>query len=123
MGSHRRTDYRPSMIPFYRADMNFWVLVYRLAWMVVVASGVVAIVCIFLPKTHNYQTLQNRKEALEQGNASMEARIRQFEQNQKRFRSDPEFVERSAREQGMAKPGETIFRFPASNSPTRSVHP
>ena len=103
--------------------MNFWILVYRLAWMVVVASGVVAIVCIFLPKTHNYQTLQNRKETLEQGNEVMEARIRQFEQNQKRFRSDPEFVERSAREQGMAKPGETIFRFPATNAPVRSVRP
>lgn len=103
--------------------MNFWVLVYRLAWMVVIASGVVAIVCIFLPKTHNYQTLQNRKETLEQGNASMEARIRQFEQNQKRFRSDPEFVERSAREQGMAKPGETIFRFPSTNATSRRVRP
>ncbi len=101
--------------------MNFWVMVYRLAWMVVIASGVVAVVCIFLPKTHNYKTLQNRKEALEQGNTSMEARIRQFEQNQKRFRSDPEFVERSAREQGMAKPGETIFRFPATNSTARSA--
>lgn len=103
--------------------MNFWVLVYRLAWMVVVASGVVAVVCVFLPKTHNYQTLQHRKEALEQNNAAMEARIRQFEQNQKRFRTDPEFVERSAREQGMAKPGETIFRFPATNPPIRSLRP
>ncbi len=103
--------------------MNFWVLVYRLAWMVVIASGMVAVVCVFLPKTHNYQTLQNRKEVLVQGNAAMEARIRQFEQNQKRFRSDPEFVERSAREQGMAKPGETIFRFPATNAVMRSVRP
>lgn len=103
--------------------MNFWVLVYRLAWMVVVASGVVAVVCVFLPKTHNYQTLQHRKEALEQNNSAMETRIRQFEQNQRRFRTDPEFVERSAREQGMAKPGETIFRFPTTNAPVRSIKP
>jgi cell division protein FtsB len=103
--------------------MNFWILVYRLAWMVVVASGVVAIVCIFLPKTHNYQTLQNRKEALEQANEATEARIRKLNLNQKRFRSDPEFVERSAREQGMAKPGETIFRFPATNMPSKSIRP
>jgi cell division protein FtsB len=103
--------------------MNFWVLVYRLAWLVVIASSIVAIVCVFLPKTHNYQTLQNRKETLEQGNEAMETRIRQFEQNQKRFRTDAEFVERSAREQGMAKPGETIFRFPSTNATHRSGRP
>ena len=91
--------------------------------MVVIASCVVAIICVFLPKTHNYQNLQSRKEALEQGNAQMESRIRQFEQSQKRFHSDPEFVERSAREQGMVKPGETIFRFPSTNVSTRSVRP
>jgi cell division protein FtsB len=103
--------------------MNLWVLIYRFAWLVVIASCAVAIVCVFLPKTHNYQTLQKRKDALEQGNALMEARERQLEQNQKRFRSDPAFVERVAREQGMAMPGETIFRFPATNPTPRSVSP
>jgi cell division protein FtsB len=103
--------------------MNLWVLIYRFAWLVVIAACAVAIVCVFLPKTHNYQTLQKRKEALEQGNALMEARERQLEQHQKRFRSDPAFVERVAREQGMAMPGETIFRFPATNAAPRGVSP
>ncbi len=103
--------------------MNLWVLIYRFAWIVVIVSCAVAVVCVFLPKTHNYQTLQKRKEALEQANAQMEARQRQLEQNQKRFRTDPAFVERVAREQGMAMPGETIFRFPATNPPPRSAVP
>lgn len=96
--------------------MNFWVLVYRFAWMIVIASCVVAIVCVFLPKTHNYQTLQQRKEGLEQGNAQMESRVHQLQKKQKRFQSDPAFVERVAREQGMAMPGETIFRYPPVNT-------
>ena len=103
--------------------MNLWVLIYRFAWMIVIASCVVAVICVFLPKTHNSQSLQKRKDLLEQGNAQMESRVRQFKQNQKRFRSDPAFVERVAREQGMAMPGETIFRFPATNSLSRSVKP
>jgi cell division protein FtsB len=95
--------------------MNFWILVYRFAWIVVVVSCVIAVVCVFLPKAHSYRELQKRKVALEESNARMEARARQLESNQQRFRSDPDFIERIAREQGRAKPGETIFRFSASN--------
>lgn len=96
--------------------MNFWVALYRFAWIVVIVSCVIAVVCVFLPKAHSYRELQKRKMALEEANARMEARIRQLDLNQQRFRNDPEFVERIAREQGMAKPGETIFRFPATNA-------
>lgn len=91
--------------------------------MVVIAFCVMALVCFFLPKTHNYQTLQKRKAVLEQGNAQIEAKVRQLQQNQKRFQADPAFVERVAREHGMAMPGETIFRFPSTNKMTRSVRP
>ena len=103
--------------------MNFWVLVYRFAWMVVIAFCVMALVCFFLPKTHNYQALQKRKMALEQGNALIESKVRQLQQNQKRFQADPAYVERVAREQGMAMAGETIFRFPSTNTITRSRRP
>jgi cell division protein FtsB len=96
--------------------MNFWVVLYRFAWIVVVISCVIAVVCVFLPKAHSYQELQKRKIALEESNAKAEVRLRQLELNQRRFRSDPDFVERIAREQGRAKPGETIFRFPVTNA-------
>lgn len=105
------------------AAMNFWVLVYRFAWIAIVASCVMALICVFLPKTHNYQTLQKRKAVLEQGNAQIEAKVRQLRQNQRRFQTDPAFVERVAREHGMAMPGETIFKFPPTNTTARSVRP
>lgn len=102
--------------------MNFWVVLYRFAWIVVIISCVIAIVCVFLPKAHNYQELQKRKVAIEESNARMEARVRQLDMNQQRFRSDPEFVERIAREQGMAKPGETIFRIAGTNAPAPATN-
>jgi cell division protein FtsB len=97
--------------------MNFWVVLYRFAWIVVIVSCVIAIVCVFLPKAHNYRDLQKRKMALQESNMRMETRVHQLELNQQRFRNDPDFVERIAREQGMAKPGETIFRFPVTTPP------
>lgn len=78
---------------------------------------VIAIICVFVPRAHNYQDMQRRKRGLEEENSRMEARIRDLNEKQQRFRTDPEFVERIARAKGMAKPGETIFRFPATNSP------
>ncbi len=97
--------------------MNFWVMLYRFAWMVVIICCVIAIICVFVPRAHNYQELQRRKRSLEEGNSRLEARVRDLNDRQQRFRTDPEFVERLAREKGMAKPGETIFRFPATNAP------
>lgn len=95
--------------------MNYWVLLYRVAWVVVGVSIAVAVVCVFLPRANNLQELQKRRAALQQGNARLEDKLRQLEDNEHRFRSDPEFVERTAREQGMARPGETIFRFQGTN--------
>lgn len=106
--------------------MNFWVLVYRFAWIIIFASLVMALICVFIPKTHAYQSLQKRKEMLEQGNNQIEAKVRELRQKQKRFQTDAAVVERVAREHGMAMPGETIFKFTSSttnNLAPRSVHP
>lgn len=103
--------------------MNFWVLLYRIAWIVVVVSLVIGVVCVFLPKCYSYQELKRRKQALEESNTKMEASIRAIEKKQERFRSDPEYVERVAREQGMVKPGETVFRFGVTNAQARSRQP
>jgi len=95
--------------------MNLWVLLYRFAWIVVIVCCVIAVICALVPSAHTNQDLQARKRLLEENNARLESRIRQLDDKQQRFRTDPEFVERIAREQGMAKPGETIFRFASTN--------
>lgn len=95
--------------------MNYWVLLYRVAMIVAIVSVVVALVCLLLPRANHFQDLQRRKLALHETNARLEGRLQQLQENERRFHSDPEFVERIAREQGMAKPGETIFRFQGTN--------
>jgi cell division protein FtsB len=99
--------------------MNFWVLVYRFAWILVIVLCVIAAICVFLPKCHSFQDLQQKKLTLAEGNARLDARVRQLEKDQDRFRTDPEFVERVARQQGMAKPGETIFKFADNTNEVR----
>ncbi len=103
--------------------MSYWVLLYRIAWVVVVVAVVVGVVCIFLPKATSFQELQKRKLALQESNARLEARAQQLDENEHRFRTDPEFVERVAREQGMAKPGETIYRFQGTNIQVQAYRP
>lgn len=100
------------------ASMNFWVMLYRFAWIIVIVCCAIAVICVFVPRAHTHQELQRRKRLLEEGNARLESKIRDLDEKQQRFRSDPEFVERIARRQGMAKPGETIFRFATTNTVT-----
>jgi cell division protein FtsB len=104
--------------------MNFWVLIYRVALIVVSVLVVIGVICVFLPKCHRFQELQRQKIALTEQCARVEARVRQLESNRERFNGESEFVERIAREQGMAKPGETIFKFSeVSNAAGRAVKP
>jgi cell division protein FtsB len=103
--------------------MNYWVLLYRAAWAVVGVAILVGLVCIFLPRARSYQDLQKRKHTLREANARLEERAQQFEENEHRFKTDPEFVERIARGQGMAKPGETIYRFQGTNVQAQAYRP
>jgi cell division protein FtsB len=91
--------------------MNYWVLIYRFAWFLLVVLCVIGMVCIFLPKCQDYQGLQGKKARLEQETRDVEASIKDLQRQQDRLQRDGAFVERTARELGMAKPGETVFKF------------
>lgn len=103
--------------------MNYWVILYRVAWVAVGVAVIVGLVCIFVPQANTDRELQKRKLALEEATARLETRAQQLEENEHRFRTDPEFVERVAREQGMAKPGETIYRFQGTNVQVQAYRP
>ncbi len=91
--------------------MNVWKLVYRFALMLAAVFFVVGMVCLFLPRCRRYHELQQQKRALEKETIVLESRVEELKSRQSRMRDDPAFVERMAREQGMAKPGETVFRL------------
>ena len=90
--------------------MNYWVLIYRCAWVMLVILCVIGLTCIFLPKCRQYQEWQQKKELLQAGTDQLEAAIKKLQQQQEQLQTDPAFVERTARELGMAKPDETIFK-------------
>ena len=90
--------------------MNYWVLIYRCAWVMLIILCVIGLTCIFLPKCRQYQDWQQKKEQLQAGTSQIEAAIKKLQQQQEQLQTDPAFVERTARELGMAKPDETIFK-------------
>ena len=92
--------------------MNFWTVIYRLAWVVFAAAVVVAVSMIFLPKIRQLQDRSRREAKMAQDNRSEEEQVKQLRQRQEHFVNDPKYVERVAREElGKVKPGETIFRY------------
>ena len=118
---------QPIVSAFWRGflftTVNFWAILYKAACIAVAVAVAIAIVCIFLPQSHRFKEMEGRKLVLQESNAKLEARLRDLNEDQRKFRTDPEFVERIAREQGMAKPGETIFRFQGTNAHAVTRHP
>ena len=91
--------------------MNIWVAVYRITWILIAVVCLVAAVCLFLPKYSKYRDLQRQKaEAVEQRHLE-EIKIRRLQLQQERFASDPSFVERTARSEGMVKSNETVCKL------------
>ncbi len=91
--------------------MNGWTTVYRSAWVVLFILFTIGLVCIFLPRCHHLRQLQQRKTELQAENRETEAMTRALQEKQKRFSTDPAYVERVARETGMVKPDEVVFQY------------
>jgi cell division protein FtsB len=71
----------------------------------------IGLICIFLPRCHHLRQLQQRKAELQAENRETEAMTRALQAKQKRFSTDPAYVERVARETGMVKPDEVVFQY------------
>lgn len=92
--------------------MSFWVFLYRLAWILLVVLAILAVASFFLPPIRQYRELRQREAELQQEIQFKEEVIRHLKERQARLQSDPTFVEKIAREEfGLARPGETIYKF------------
>lgn len=100
--------------------MNYWVTIYRFAWGALIVIFIIASICVFLPRYNRIRQLQKKKIELQEENHRVEARIEELRIKQQQFSSDPTFVERTAREIGMIKPDETVFKF--TNEQSRAGH-
>ena len=78
---------------------------------VLILAGVA---CIFGPKFNSLRKMQKDKNELKQANHHLESEIASLRNKQERFTSDPNFVERTAKEMGLLRTNEIVF----INSPT-----
>jgi len=56
--------------------MNFWVIIYRGAWIALIVMLLAAIICAFRPRCVQIHELKNRRAQLEETNRQTEAQIR-----------------------------------------------
>lgn len=110
MAGRHRADPAFRAIPLF--TMNVWLIVHRVSCAVLASVVIVALAGVFMPKIREHEALRKRSDALEEEIRVKSDMTRELRYRQERFRSDPGYVERVAREKlGKAKPGEIIFRF------------
>ena len=96
-----------------RHAVNYWVVIYRFAWGALLVLCAIGLILIFIPKINEMRELRERREAFEKETAATRDAIRERMIKLERFADDAAFVERTAREEGMIKTNEVLFRFPA----------
>lgn len=111
-----RVERAPYSATLFR--MNVWKTIYRISWIVLTALILAGIFCIFGPKFNSLRKMQQDKNELKQENQLLESKIATLRTKQERFSSDPKFVERTAKEMGMIRTNEIVFKFEDSSAKT-----
>lgn len=91
--------------------MSYWKRIYKIAIILLCILAMIAIISIFLPRLNTTRELQLKNVELSEENTRIEEATRELKRKRERFLTDPKFVVRTAREQGMVKSNETVFRF------------
>ena len=100
--------------------MNIWVFIYKTAWTILGVLILLGIGYAFYPPIRHFHELQRKESRLQEQIRTEEETLRHIQKKEERLLNDPRFVEKIAREElGLAKPGETVFKF--VDSPTAST--
>ena len=91
--------------------MNSWATLYKCLWGVSIVLIIVVMISFFIPKYRTLKGYQQKRYALQQENREKETIIRELRRKQELILSDPAFIERTAREAGMVKQDEVVFKF------------
>jgi cell division protein FtsB len=96
--------------------MSIWVLIHRISLALIIAVALVWAWKLFYPQFKQTRELTTKKDAIELDILRDEETLKHLREKQQRLLSDPRFVEKIAREElGLAKPGETVFKFEDKN--------
>ncbi len=97
--------------------MNIWKLIYRISLVIIGVVVLLGVGYAYWKPMKEHQALNARKEQIEQATHKQQEKLDDLKQKQERLQTDPRFVEKMAREDlGLAKPGETIFKFEGDSS-------
>lgn len=91
---------------------KYWNLINRIVLIAIILMAGVGVVLAFTPKVRQMQEYQQTNDSLQQRIEVTVAAEQELKNKQRRFFSDPEFVEKVAHEVGYARNNETIFHFP-----------
>lgn len=91
--------------------MSTWNVISRIVWFALGTLVLIGMGFMFIPLIQLDQEYHRREEQLRHDIQTKQQAIRELQLKQERFESDPAFLERIAHEFGLAKPGETLFRF------------
>ena len=91
---------------------KYWNLINSIVLGAVVVMAGVGVVLAFTPKVKQLQVYQDTSDELQQRIEVTVSAEQELKEKQRRFFSDPEFVEKVAHEVGYARNSETIFHFP-----------
>jgi cell division protein FtsB len=91
---------------------KYWNLINRIVLIAVVFMAAVGIILAFTPKVKQMQAYQETRDTLQQRIDVTVAAEKELREKQRRFLTDPAFVEKVAHEVGYAGKGELIFHFP-----------
>ena len=91
---------------------KYWNLINRIVLVAIIFMAGVGVVLAFTPKVRQLQEYQETSDSLQQRIEITVTTEQELKDKQRRFFSDPEFVEKVAHEIGYARTNETIFHFP-----------
>lgn len=92
--------------------MSIWVLIYRISAGLIILVALVWVGSLFTPLFKQVKDLNKTQIELEDEIRRDEEVLRHLREKQQRLINDPRYVEKIAREElGLAKPGETVFKF------------
>ena len=96
--------------------MEFWKMLYRSAWGMLLILVTVAIGCIFIPKHYENRALIGQRDDLKKQIAAEVEMRKSLQRKQERFQHDTRYIEFVAHEAGMVKPDEKLFLFNAESA-------
>ena len=91
---------------------KYWNLINRIVLIAIGAMAVAGVVLAFAPKVKQMQAYQKTRDTLQQRVEVTIASEKELRSKQRRFRSDPSYVEKVAHEVGYARKDEVIYHFP-----------